>query len=152
MMNGNLEKHLVARDFWPACRNCRHAEACKTHPQHRAYPHTWHWGKEAVSFPDGELILRSWVGTAAIGRPHTGCPRYTVDPRHLKEPALHHQHYLALEEERARIDTTFARLERKERWTTDDETTFTALLSRYKQILAQQADLRSPALLTDLPA
>jgi hypothetical protein len=47
-MHGNLEKKLVARDFWPACSNCRHAEACKTHPQHPAYPHTWHWGREAA--------------------------------------------------------------------------------------------------------
>src|SRR5215510_12265079 len=65
-MDGQLEKQLVARDFWPACSTCRHVEACKTRPQHPAYPHTWHWGKEAVSFPDGELILRSWVGTAAM--------------------------------------------------------------------------------------
>ena len=128
-MHDNLEKHLVARDFWPACGNCRHTEACKTHPQHPAYPHTWHWGKEAVSFSDGELILRSWVGTVAIGQPHTGCPRYTVDPRYLMKHAVHHQQYLVLEEERARIDTTFARLERKERWTPRDEETFTALLT-----------------------
>jgi hypothetical protein len=151
-MDGNLEKHLVARDFWPACRNCWHVEACKTHPQHPAYPHTWHWGKEAVSFPEGELILRSWVGTAAIGQPHTGCPRYTVDSRYVKEPTLRHQHYLAMEGERARIETTFARLERKERWTTRDEETFTVLLARYQQILAQQAELRLPVLQIDLPA
>jgi hypothetical protein len=98
------------------------------------------------------LILRSWVGTAAIGQPHTGCPRYTVDPRYLKEPALHHQQYLALEGERTQIDATFAQLERKERWTTRDEETFTALLARYKQILARQAELRSPALHPDIPA
>ena len=151
-MHGNLEHTLVARDFWPACGNCRHADACKTRPQHPAYPHTWHWSKEAVSFPEGELILRSWVGTAAIGQPHTGCPRYTVDPQYLKEPALHHQQYRALEEERAQIDTTLAQLERKERWTTRDEETFTSLLSRYKQILVQQAALCSPALQTDLSA
>ena len=151
-MHGNLEHTLVARDFWPACGNCRHTEACKTHPQHPAYPHVWHWGKEAVSFPEGELILRSWVGTVAIGQPHTGCPRYTVDPRCLKKPALHHQQYLALEGERARLDMAFVRLERKERWTTRDEETFTSLLSRYKQILAQQAELRSPELQTDLRA
>jgi hypothetical protein len=87
-MHGNLEKQLVARDFWPSCSNCRHVEACNTHPQHPAYPHTWHWGKEAVSFPDGELILRSWVGTAATGQPHTGCKSYHMDPHYLSEPRL----------------------------------------------------------------
>ena len=148
-MDGHLEKKLVTRDLWPACGNCRHAEACKTHPQHPAYPHSWHWGKEAVSFPDGELILRSWVGTVAIGQPHTGCPRYTVDTRFLKEPSPRHQQYLALEAERAQIDATFGRLERKEVWSTRDEETFTRLLHRYQQVLAQQAALRSPTLHTD---
>jgi len=148
-MHGNLEKQLVARDFWPACSNCQHVQTCKTHPQHSAYPHTWHWGKEAVSFPDGELILRSWVGTAAIGQPHTGCSRYIVDPRCLKELSLHHQQYVALETERTQIEVTFKRLERKEVWSLHDEDTFAHLLQRYKQILAQQAALCSPALHTD---
>src|SRR5262245_12434847 len=130
-MHGNLEQKLVARDFWPACRNCRHAHVCKTHPYHPAYPHTWHWGKEAVSFPDGELILRSWVGTTAIGQPHTGCPRYIVDPRCLKELARHHQQYLALEAERIQIEAIFERLERQEGWSPRDEETFARLLDRY---------------------
>jgi len=148
-MHGNIEKKLVARDFWPACSNCRHAEACQTHPQHPAYPHTWHWGKEAVSFPDGELILRSWVGTAAIGQPHTGCPRYIVAARCLKGPSPHHQLYLALEAERTQVEATFERLERQEDWSTRDEETFARLLQRYKQLLAQQAALRSPTLYSD---
>jgi hypothetical protein len=45
-----------------------------------------------------------------------------------------------------------ARLERQEHWTTRDEETFAHVLSRYKQILAQQAELRSTVLHTDLPA
>jgi len=148
-MHDDLEKQLVARDFWPACSNCRHAEACKTQPQHPAYPHTWHWGKEAVSFPDGELILRSWVGTAAIGQPHTGCPRYAVAARCLKEPSAHHQQYLALEAERTQIEATCERLERQEVWSPREEETFARLLDRYQQLLARQAALRSPALHMD---
>jgi hypothetical protein len=151
-MDGHLEKQLVARDFWPACNNCRHAQACKTHPQHLAYPHTWHWGKEAVSFPDGDLILRSWVGTVAIGQPHTGCPRYAVDSRCIKEPSPQHQQYLTLEAERTQIEATFERLERQEGWSTREEDTFARLLHRYKQILAQQAALRSPLTHTDVTA
>jgi hypothetical protein len=151
-MQGNLENTLVARDFWPACSNCRHAEACKTQPQHPAYPHTWHWGREAVSFPEGELILRSWVGTVAIGQPHTGCPRYTVDSRFIKEPLSQHQQYLTLEAERAQVEAMFERLERKEDWSTREEDTFARLLHRYQQILAQQEALSSPALHTDLRA
>jgi hypothetical protein len=95
------------------------------------------------------LILRSWVGTVAIGQPHTGCPRYAVDPGCLKEPLPHHQQYLALEAERTQIEATFERLERQEGWSTREEDTFARLLHRYKQILAQQATLRSPALHTD---
>src|SRR5256885_271241 len=148
-MDGHLEKKLVARDFWPACSNCRHAEVCQTHPQHPAYPHIWHWGKEAVSFPDGELILRSWVGTVAIGQPHTGFSRYAVDARCIQEPSPHHQQYLVLETERTQIETIFERLERQEVWSPREEDTFTRLLQRYKQILAQQAALRSPTLYSD---
>jgi hypothetical protein len=148
-MDGNLENKLVARDFWPACRNCCQFTACHRQPQHPAYPHTWHWGKEAVSFPDGELILRSWVGTAAIGQSHTGCPRYTVDAHFIKEPSPHHQQYLTLEAERIQIEAIFERLERQEDWSTHEEDTFGRLLQRYKQILAQQAALRSPAFHSD---
>src|SRR5262245_43637972 len=151
-MDDNLEQHLVARDFWPACSNCEHAQACKTRPQHPAYPHAWHWSRDAVSFPEGELILQSWVGTAASGQPHTGCPRYAVDPQYTTELSPHHQHYLTLEAERRRIDAESARLERKECWTTREEETFAHLLARYKQILAQQAARRSPVLQTDLLA
>src|SRR5215813_1743151 len=151
-MDGQLENKLVARDFWPACSTCRHVEACKTRPQHPAYPHTWHWGREAVSFPDGELILRSWVGTVAIGQPHTGCPRYAVDARCLKEPSPQHQQYLTLEAERTQIEVTFARLERQEVWSPREEDTFARLLQRYKHILARQAALRSPVPHTDQSA
>jgi hypothetical protein len=148
-MHGNLEKKIVPRDFWPACSNCRRAEACKTHPQHPAYPHTWHWGKEAVSFPEGELILRSWVGTVAIGQPHTGCPLYAVDARCITELSSHHQQYLVLESERTQIEATFERLERQEDWSRREEDTFARLLHRYKQILAQQAALHSLTLHSD---
>jgi hypothetical protein len=149
MSTGHVEGKLVAREFWPACANCRAFAACKLRPLHPAYPHTWHWGKEVASFPDGELILRSWVGTAAIGQPHTGCPRYIVDSRCLKELSPHHQQYLALEAERAQIEATFARLEQQEDWNPREEDTFARLLARYKQIMAQQAALRSPVLHTD---
>jgi hypothetical protein len=89
------------------------------------------------------LILRSWVGTTAIGQPHTGCPRYAVAARCLKELSPHHQQYLALEAERIQIEATFERLERQEDWSPRDEDTFARLLHRYKQILARQAALRT---------
>jgi len=142
-MHGNLEKKLVARDFWPACGNCRHAETCTTHPQHPAYPHTWHWGREAVPFSDGELIVRSWVGTVAIGQPHTGCYSYEVHTQYLSTLRAHHQHYLTLEAERERLETVFERLERKETWTPQDEAVFATLLAHYQALLAERDALCS---------
>ena len=91
MAHGNLAGKLVPHDFWPACENCRRFVACKVRPQHPAYPHSWHWGREVAAFADGTLTVRSWVGTAAIGQPHTGCQSYEVDPRYIREPqAPHH--------------------------------------------------------------
>ena len=63
MSHGNLERKVVAFDFWPACENCRFFASCKGRPCHPAYPHTWHWGREFAAFADGYLIVRSWVGS-----------------------------------------------------------------------------------------
>jgi hypothetical protein len=142
-MHGNLENQLVSHDFWPACGNCRHLKGCKIRPQHPAYPHTWQWGREYATFPDGALILRSWVGSSVIGQPHTGCPSYEVDPEHVRDPQLHHRCYLALEQEKAQIERQFEHVEHKEAWTKRDKATFRDLLHRYKHVLAQQAALRS---------
>ena len=143
MSNGNLEGKLVARGFWPACENCRFFAACKAQPRHPAYPHTWHWGREFAEFADGTLILLSWVGTAAIGDPHTGCTSYEVDPRHVSEPQAHHRLYLELEHERGQLEAEMATLERKKTWTRNDEDFHASLFQRYRQILKQQGALRA---------
>jgi hypothetical protein len=143
MSQGNLANTVVSQEFWPACRNCRFWAACAVRPRHPAYPHTWHWGHEVATFTDGKLILRSWVGTAAIGQPHTGCQDYEVHPQYVRAPRAHHQHYLALEAERDRLEAIFERLERQDRWTKRDEQRFVDALQRYRQVLAEQAALRA---------
>src|SRR5262245_58569589 len=100
MSSGGLEGKVVAFDFWPTCQNCVFFEACRIRPHHPAFPHTWHWGREFAAFADGYLITRSWVGTTAIGQPHTGCKRYEVNSQHAGVPELHHRLYLDLEQER----------------------------------------------------
>src|SRR5713226_4697024 len=116
MSTGNLEGKLVASDFWPACENCRYFEACKVRPLHPAYPHTWHWGKETASFSEGELVLLSWVGTAAVGDPHTACTSYEVDPQYAADPLPHHQRYLALEESEKNRGSWWTRKYRGSGW------------------------------------
>jgi hypothetical protein len=145
MSHGNLAGKLVSREFWPACTSCRFFQACKTRPRHAAYPHRWQWGRDAVSFPDGDLILCSWVGSSVIGQPHTGCLSYEVAPAHVRDPQPQQHCYLVLEQEKAQIERQFAHLEHKETWTKRDKATFQDLLHRYRHVLAQQATLRSSA-------
>jgi hypothetical protein len=145
MSHGNLEGKLVARDFWPACENCRLFEACKVRPLHPAYPHTWHWGKETVSFPEGELVLLSWVGTAAIGDPHTGCTSYEVDPKHAVDPLPHHQRYLALERERQDLDVKLERFEKDGTFSKEVERLYEQLFQRFMEITEEQRAVRAEA-------
>ncbi len=148
MSNGNLEGKLVSHGFWPACENCRFFEACKTKPRHDAYPHSWHWGREFVSFPEGELIVRSWVGTSAIGQPHTGCHSYEVDLQYVSEPQGHHKHYLALERERQELDARLNRLERQGALSKRAETLYGRLFMRYEEILEVQKAIKAEAEIT----
>ena len=143
MSKGKLEGKLVARDFWPTCENCRLFAACQVRPKHPAYPHSWHWGREFASFPEGELILCSWVGTAAIGDPHTGCTSYAVDPQYISDPQAHHRLYLELEHEKGQLESEMTALERKKTWTRNDKDFHASLFKRYRQILAKQAALRT---------
>jgi hypothetical protein len=143
MSHGNLESKVVAFDFWPACENCQLYEACKTRPRHAAYPHTWHWGKEFAAFADGYLIVRSWVGTAAIGQPHTGCKSYAVGPQYVSAPQIHHRLYLELANEREKLESEMEALERKKAWSRNDEDFHTVLFRRYRQVLKKQDALRS---------
>jgi hypothetical protein len=101
-----------------------------------------------VSFPDGALILRSWVGTSAIGRPHTGCPRYEVASHYVRELYAHHRHYLSLETERGKLETACARFERQDRWSKRDEEAYARLLGRYQESVQHQAALQAATLLT----
>ena len=145
MSKGNLEGKLVARDFWPTCENCRLFAACKVRPLHPAYPHTWHWGKESVSFPEGELVLLSWVGTAAIGDPHTGCTSYEVDPKHATEPLPHHRRYLALEQERQDLDIKLERFEQDGALGKEAERLYERLFQRFMEITEEQRAMRADA-------
>lgn len=143
MSSGGLEGKIVAFDFWPTCETCTFFAACKLRPRHSAYPHSWHWGREFAAFADGYLITRSWVGTAAIGQPHTGCKSYAVDPQHAGAPQIHHRLYLDLEQEKENLETEMAALERKKTWTRNDEEFHAALLGRFRRILQKQEVLRS---------
>jgi len=143
MSYGNLERTIVAFHFWPACENCIYNKECQSQPKHPAFPHRWHWGKESASFPDGELILRSWVGTTAIGQPHTGCTSYTVAPHYVHPLAARHVQYLQLQSEKAALAVTLSRLERKPTWSAQDEATYARVFTRYKEMMERQAILRS---------
>ena len=145
MAHGNLAGKLVPHDFWPACENCRRFVVCQVRPQHPAYPHSWHWGRECAEFADGTLIVRSWVGTIAIGQPHTGCQSYEVDPRHIREPQAPHWRYLELEHEKGRLEAQMARLETKAAWSRRDEDLHAGLFQRYRRVLEQQTALRAAA-------
>jgi len=145
MSHGNLAGKVVAFDFWPACENCVLYEACKTKPRHPAYPHSWHWGKEFAAFADGYLITSSWVGSSAIGQPHTGCKSYEVDPQHVSAPQIHHRLYLDLEQEKGKLESEMEALERRKVWSRNEEDFHASLFRRYRQVLRKQADLRSAA-------
>ncbi len=143
MSRGNLERQVVARNFWPACENCSHHKVCLTEPKHPAFPHRWHWGKESVSFPEGELILRSWVGTTVIGQPHTGCMSYTVASHCVQPLARHYLEYVQLEEEKAALNVILTQLERKVTWSAQDEATYARIFPCYKEVMEHQVILRS---------
>src|SRR5213076_1201529 len=142
MAHGNLAGKLVPHDFWPACENCRRFVACKVRPQHPAYPHSWHWGRECAEFADGTLIVRSWVGTIAIGQPHTGCQSYEVDPRHISEPQAPHRRYLELEHEKGELESAMEALEERQGCSRTDADGHARLFRRYRQVLKQQAACR----------
>jgi hypothetical protein len=89
------------------------------------------------------LIVRSWVGTAAIGQPHTGCQSYVVDTRQVSEPAAHQRLYLELEHERRKLEGEMESLERRKVRSTSTEEAHATLFKRYRQILAQQTELRA---------
>jgi hypothetical protein len=145
MSQGGLEGKIVAREFWPTCETCRFFEVCKVRPRHSAYSHSWHWGREAAEFAEGMLIVRSWVGTSAIGQPHTGCKSYDVDHNFITDPQSHHRLFLDLEHEKSRLESEMASLERKREWTKNDEDFHASLFQRYRQLLKRQTALRSIA-------
>ena len=143
-LHGNYQRtgKLVAHDFWPSCENCRFFDACKVQPRHPAYPHTWHWGKETAPFSEGELVLLSWVGTAAVGDPHTACGSYEVDSHHFTDPLPHHQRYLVLEKERQDLDVQLAGLEREGTLSKETEALYEELFRRFTKIIEEQRTMR----------
>lgn len=143
MSSGGLEGKVVTFDFWPTCETCIFFEACKTKPHHPAYPHSWHWGREFAAFADGYLIVRSWVGSSAIGQPHTGCKSYEVDPQHVNAPQIHHRLYLELEHEKDKLESEMRALESKTAWNKNDEDFHASLFKRFRKVLKQRDALRS---------
>ncbi len=142
MSTGNLTGKVVHRDFWPSCATYTLFTACATRPQHLAYPHSWHWGREFISFPDGDLIITSWVGSTVIGQRHTGCTQYTVAPDYASNPHPHHQRYLALAHEQAEIERKLTRLERNGPFTSETESLYQRLCGRFQAIIDAQRTLR----------
>lgn len=135
MSDGNLTGKLVPHDFWPACANCAHYHQCKSGPpRHPAFPHTWHWERKFATFPDGDLVLVSWVGTTAIGQPHSGCSDYQVASQCILPLQDSHRQYLALEEERQQLETELDRYERQGLYNEEVET----LYRRHEAILRAQ--------------
>lgn len=143
MSNGNLEHKVVALDFWPTCDNCLRKKACQTQPKHEAYPHTWQWSADRALFPDGMLIVTSWVGSRVIGHAHTGCYDYTVHPAHTRSLDTRHVRCLTLAGEKVRCESIFTKLERQDYLTDKDASLFATTLQQYKAALAAQAALRA---------
>ena len=142
MSHGNLERAVVALDFWPMCENCSHNNECQTQPKHPAYPHTWEWSADRVIFLDGVLLLTSWIGNSIFGQTHTGCYDYVVHPAHTQAPDTRHVQYLHLEVEKCHCETVFRRLEKNHRWIAKDEALFATTLRQYKAVVADQIALR----------
>lgn len=138
MTYGNLPGRVVREDFWPKCSNCRHFAECEAgHPHHSAFPHSWHWGREAKRFGDGTmLVYRSWVGTIAIGEPHTGCTVYSVDEAQFLEPQKHHRRWLDLENRLRRLDAEINRREER-----GDFDLCLELYARWNRLFEQQQAL-----------
>src|SRR5262249_3777945 len=113
-----------------------------TVPRHLAYPHSWHWGQEFMSCPDGDLILTSWVGSSVIGQRHTGCTQYTVAPEYASDPHPHHRRYLALTHEQTELEQKLAQLERCGFFTPGTESLYQQLYGRFLTIIEEQRILR----------
>lgn len=105
-MTDGLNKQLVRANFWPSCQSCVHFTHCRqaTEPKHPAFPHNWHWWRDAIEFPDGVLVIDSWVGSTVKGEAHTGCYDFSVELDYLILLSESHQHYLQLRFEYDEID------------------------------------------------
>lgn len=113
MTSGGLNGQLVEEGFCPECKNCTYYHQCEEADRivprrrgesmgarHPAFPSKWQWAAETVSFPEGVLVLISWVGADIIGAPSTGCPDYQVASHVLHPLQEKHRFYLELDEEK----------------------------------------------------
>jgi hypothetical protein len=112
--------------------------------RHPAYPHTWHWGKETASFPDGLLVVKSWVGTAQFGAPHTGCYNYRVAEDCLLPMTDAHREYLRVSEEIERLDGELAAAEKRNTY----NRTIRAKYERLSELTDKLLELRRAAVPT----
>lgn len=141
--SGGLNGKLLGADFWPACRNCAHFAECNAGPaRHAAFPHIWHWGRESEHFPEGLLIIRSWVGSSVIGESHTGCADYVIEPAQLLQQSGKHAEYLRNARLLKMMDSELKRAERIE--LLDDRVK--RLYERNEALFARQIALTASAL------
>ena len=120
MTHDNLEGQLIRSNVQPTCHNCRQYNDCKENPVHPEFPKLWHWVNETISFPEGDLVILSWVGGLEYQEPHGGCYGFEIELDYLIPLQLHHQQYLQIHREmeilRKRIET----LETLEFWSEFD--------------------------------
>lgn len=104
MTTGELEGKLVPDDFSPSCSNCAHAGECAQEPRHPAYPRAWRWTKLGAAFPEGLLVLSSWVGFKSGGAAGDECRHYRVAAAQCAAAAAKHVEYANIERRRRQLE------------------------------------------------
>jgi hypothetical protein len=136
MSDGRLSGKLVSHHFWPRCSNCSHYQECKAGtPKNQDFPYAWHWIRESVSFPEGDLILNSWVGVLETKERHKSC--YQVNTLETLPLQNTHFQYLELEQERCQLNTEMVSHKRQNTY----DKRIVALYQRYVDVINTQQKL-----------
>jgi hypothetical protein len=104
MTSGELVGKVVSLDFRPACENCCFYNECAVKPKHAAYPRRWRWSRLGVVFPEGVLILASWLGDYRGSSASVECSYYRVACGHCKEGGEKHREYAEFERRRRMLE------------------------------------------------
>jgi hypothetical protein len=120
MTHGNLEGQLIRSNFHPSCRTCKHYSECQEQPVHPEFPKVWHWVNQTVDFPEGDLVLTSWVGGVEYQEPHGGCYGFEIEADYLIPLQLHHEQYLQIHQEMETLRKRIETLEKLEFWSEVD--------------------------------